>query len=108
MSYVMLSGLGLMPLQLLNLGTVFIIGLYRVLFTRTPRGQCTERDLSLSRRTELTYHVYHRYGRIIHPASYQLRLRVSTCDSNLYHFAALFRIIASDLDLCCDLFCHNL
>lgn len=37
MSYVVLSGVGLMPLQLLNLGTIGSLAFYRAFYTRTPR-----------------------------------------------------------------------
>lgn len=36
-SYVILQGLGIMPLQLLNLGTVIPRVIYRIFWTRTPR-----------------------------------------------------------------------
>ncbi|CDZ98226.1 Uncharacterized conserved protein [Phaffia rhodozyma] len=37
MSYVMLQGLGIMPFQLLNIGTVLSLGFYRAFYTKTPR-----------------------------------------------------------------------
>lgn len=40
-SYVMLSGMGIMPFQLVNFGQLFFIGLYRALFNLTPRGAST-------------------------------------------------------------------
>lgn len=37
MSYIMLQGMGIMPFQLVNAGSLFFIGLYRTLFNLTPR-----------------------------------------------------------------------
>lgn len=37
MSYVMLQGIGIMPFQLVNIGSLFFICVYRVLFNLTPR-----------------------------------------------------------------------
>jgi hypothetical protein len=39
MSFVLLQGIGIMPLQLLNVGSLFWIGVYRTLFRLTPRGE---------------------------------------------------------------------
>lgn len=39
MSFVLLQGIGIMPLQLLNVGSLFWIGVYRALFRLTPRGK---------------------------------------------------------------------
>jgi hypothetical protein len=37
MSYVMLQALGTMPLQLLNVGTIASLAIFRLFWTRTPR-----------------------------------------------------------------------
>jgi hypothetical protein len=39
MSYVILQALGVMPLQLLNLGVILPRFLFLAFFTRTPRGK---------------------------------------------------------------------
>lgn len=43
-SYVMLAGIGLMPLQLLQLPVLFPRWIYRLFYTRTPRGESTGRS----------------------------------------------------------------
>lgn len=45
MSFVLLQGIGIMPLQLLNIGSLFWIGVYRTFFRLTPRGRSLEWDL---------------------------------------------------------------
>lgn len=39
LSYVILQGLGIMPLQLLNLGVLIPRFFFRLFWTRTPRGE---------------------------------------------------------------------
>jgi hypothetical protein len=39
-SYVMLQGLGIMPLQLVQLAVIIPNLFYRLFITRTPRGVC--------------------------------------------------------------------
>lgn len=44
----MFSGLGIMPLQLLNLGVIIPRIIYRLFITRTPRGICSPLDVTIS------------------------------------------------------------
>jgi len=41
-----LLGLGIMPLQLLNLGVIIPRLFYRMFLTRTPRGKCISTSMS--------------------------------------------------------------
>jgi len=41
LSYVILQGFGIMPLQLLNLGVIIPSAIMRLFVTRTPRGVLT-------------------------------------------------------------------
>lgn len=51
LSYVILQGIGIMPLQLLNLGVIIPRFFFRLFLTRTPRGEwliiCISRDFVL-------------------------------------------------------------
>lgn len=47
LSYVLLSGIGIMPLQLVQLAVILPRWFYRIFLTRTPRGECQRTRYSM-------------------------------------------------------------
>lgn len=80
-SYVMLSGLGIMPLQLLNIGQLFFIAIYRIFFTLTPREY-----------TELYTPAAINYGMVYPPAImvFMLTLLYSVISPLILIFGAIY------------------